>query len=302
MPKFLDAPTYYNSNGEELSLDMGFQTYTIAAAAQAVDFHFGLRSYGRYRLDITISTTATLRAYVPSLSTPTSPLTFGMLSVTPEASGNIWFEWGKLAAGYYYDGVNPVHIVFYNVACNDSTGGSSSIFKYCPGTTTVVVWGESANAPTTPRIYTDAKLKLNGASFSDADRGEMFYAPTLVGASGQILTSNGIGAPSWTSKFSFEKVAVPSSVWDDIDVTDTVVATTTVMSIHIISCTFLTGNVMYLFPIRSTSTTTITSFSGVVSLVYGNNHFAGANGSYNEKIIYGVECSGPTSFYLHCVA
>ena len=128
------------------------------------------------------------------------------------------------------------------------------------------------------------------------------YAPIISGSDGQILISNGSGAPSWTSKFSFEKISVPSSVWDDITVNDTVVATTTVMSIHIISCTFLTGNVMYLFPVRSTSTTTITSFSGVVSLVYGNNHFAGANGSYNEKIIYGVECSGPTSFYLHCVA
>lgn len=288
MPKFLDVPSWYDSSGME-TIGQGEIFITTSSSNYVFQLFEDFPDNCNILFDVSHAGSLTLK-----ISGSDNPI----ISITTFPVSVPVFVRKRRKTNSSYPGVT---YEFTNVALTQVVSQANTFMASISPGQTCVLSSTSPETATTVGGWGYANTTIGSINGSQMYASSI-YAPIISGSDGQILTSNGSGAPSWTSKFSFEMVAVPSSVWDDIDVTDTVVATTTVMSIHIISCTFLTGNVMYLFPIRSTSTTTITSFSGVVSLVYGNNHFAGANGSYNEKIIYGVECSGPTSFYLHCVA
>lgn len=77
--------------------------------------------------------------------------------------------------------------VWYNSAGNQVTGlgyGTSPTQYYMP-------YCSSTSGPTIGW----RRLTLNGSTASSSD--VSWYAPTTAGTSGQVLTSNGSGAPSW---------------------------------------------------------------------------------------------------------
>ena len=288
MPKFLDAPSWYNSSGSE-TIGRGEIVITTSTSNNEFQLCNDFPDDCNILFDVNHSGSITFRissSNTPTITVTTYPTNVPILVRKRRKSNSTY-------PGVIYE--------FTNMSLQQVITSSNTFIAGVSQGQVCVLSAANPSTATSTNMWTYGNPTVGNINGKSLYAGPI-YAPVSSGTDGYILTSNGSGAPSWTSKFSFEMVAVPSSVWDDIDVTDTVVATTTVMSIHMIFCTFLTGATMFLFPIRSTSTATITNFSGVVSLVYGNNHMAGASGNYNGRIIYGVECSGPTSFYLHCVA
>lgn len=71
---------------------------------------------------------------------------------------------------------------------------------------TITLPDKTGTIALTSDIPTVPSISLNGSSTTSAS----FYAPTTAGTSGQILTSNGSGAPTWTNAGSStdEKLAV----------------------------------------------------------------------------------------------
>lgn len=95
------------------------------------------------------------------------------------------------------DGATPV----WTSPGNVTVGGANKADKLgtaTKGSTTNPIY-LSAGAPTECSTYAGGtSITLNGASKSASTAS--FYAPTTVGTKGQVLTSNGSGAPSWTNQ------------------------------------------------------------------------------------------------------
>ena len=88
---------------------------------------------------------------------------------------------------------------------NNTTAAFTSRAVTNNTTNTAIVTG--TNIPTMNTIYYGL-VKVNG---SDQTRATTIYAPTTVGTNGQILTSNGSGAPSWSNKPSYSLSEITSA-------------------------------------------------------------------------------------------
>ena len=202
MPKFLDAPSYYGSDGEELSLDIGFKTINITSTAQNIQFHKNLLPYGRYRINATISTTCSVYAYGGG-DTVQSFTNMCMFSVNADTAGEIWFEWGEGDYGYPSENDPSFHVVFHNAYCGSSAFGAGTTLQYSPGSTVVALWGgANTSGLLGGHFYTDAKYVLNSSSPQSTTRGSSFFAPTDPGASGNVLVSQGAAGPIWTGNYT----------------------------------------------------------------------------------------------------
>ena len=200
-------------------------------------------------------------------------------------------------------GAQTIYLILENVGYDDTSLGTflpSALGGIGPGQITYVSISYDAisSSATINTVKSYGGYTINGLPLN---AGKQIWAPISAGTPNYILTSGGTGAPTWKNKFNFEQVVVPSNMWSNITVNDLVVGTTSVMSIHFITCTYPTGAAVYFYPMRSTSATTISDFSDVASLVYSNNHAVGACGNYNGRIVYGASSTGST-FYLLGVA
>lgn len=225
MPKFLDAPSYYGSDGEELSLDMGYKTFTVVNA-NPVYFHKNMISYGVYRFNCSSNATVPVNAYGGG-ETMQSFTTMCMLSLTPSTAKHVWFEWGEGSYGYPAENEPSFHVVFHNLYCPSKTFGSGTTLQYSPGSTVVAVWGgANTSGVLGGHFYVNGNYILNSTSPSLDRRGSTFYAPvnppTIPGSlcvwvnnqqgpgwvsgggsanSGRYLVADSAGYPTWKGRF-----------------------------------------------------------------------------------------------------
>ena len=104
----------------------------------------------------------------------------------------------------------------HNYAASSSEGGSATsavkLDTSTAGSSTQPVYFSSGK-PTAGSTYAGGtKVTLNGTAKGASTAS--FYAPTDVGTSGQILTSNGSGAPSWKTFSSMAASAVTTASTD----------------------------------------------------------------------------------------
>lgn len=164
----------------------------------------------------------------------------------------------------------------------------------------MLMWDGTSYDSITPRTIT-----VNGDNKNNID----VYAPTGPGAYGQILKSNGFGTPFWADgNFNFTTQQIFTTLWTNIAVDDASTPTNTTSgykALHTIRCHSVSNPELniFIFPMRSTSTTSVSSFSDVRSLVASQpNGYTGVTGVYEGRIVYGAYAISSIDFNLLCVS
>ena len=170
MPKFLDSPKWYGSDGK--FADMENSGGAIGGK------HFGVDSQGNF--GYYQNTVATVNGTANGGSFIFSPTSWG-------SSGQALFSKGVNNAPQWGDTIETVNGQSISAA-------AANKYIYAP-----------ISAGTSGQILTSTggspewrNITLNGSRLGSGDGG--FYAPTTSGESGNILTSGGLGGtPSWKS-------------------------------------------------------------------------------------------------------
>lgn len=181
MPKFLDTPSWYNSSGTE-TIGRGEIVIRNMAGATYDLFHDFPDDCNIF---IDISSASSINFLVGSSSTPivqvsTFPTSPPILIKKRRKTNNIY-------EGVFYEFVNlaisTVTQANNTIYCSISAGRSFCLHSTTSGANSVTAW-----------TYYSTNISLvNGSPYYNSN----IYTPTSPGTSGQILMSNGTGAPKW---------------------------------------------------------------------------------------------------------
>ena len=242
MPKFLDAPSWYDNYGST-NFSIGFQELEVDVGAIVEIYNL---SPGIYRLKYVGDGTLTGSVNFSLSSSVTISSQF-IMPLQEYLLNNVWFFLGE--KNYSMSAtVLSQELTFYNMALTsigatsqDGTlifpaiGHSISMqmnFMETSGTQTL--YGTTITKYGTDIRFADDENLINSKTLyfplDDGESGDIlvasgnfnpaswksismngssfggnatsFYAPTTVGSNGYILKSNGSGAPSWSAPFS----------------------------------------------------------------------------------------------------
>lgn len=150
--------------------------------------------------------------------------------------------------------------------------------------------------------YQASAVTLNGSATTSAN----FYAPTSAGTAGQVLKSNGSGAPTWAAEYSYTLPTATSSVLGGVKVGSNITVSSGTISLTKANVTAALG---YTPPTSDTNTTysagtgislsgTTFSNSGVRSIVTGTSNgtiSVNTNGKSANVAVKGLGSNAYTS-------
>lgn len=196
MPKFLDAPSWYDEYGKE-NLSIGAQTISVDAGT-TVDI--SSLSAGIYKLkyvgDYIQSGTVTF-----ALSSSLSITAQFMAAFQMDAFNNSWFELGEanLSIG---TNVWARMLTFHNMCISsnysDSVSNNMTISPTIGRSFTLQLNYMNSVSNMYAATVVDAGFSITLPGVTSTQSSRSIYAPTVSGTAGQYLQSGGSGeAPSW---------------------------------------------------------------------------------------------------------
>lgn len=200
MPKFLDVPSWYDSNGTILSAE---GRYVINLTAEDFDTQ-SETGVARARIDISNlpygtkgviyspSTALATMQYIGirALSNQTGSLELAYsISTMPFVPYGIFFTISRQATD-----MNGKTIIFENATIYKNETNLVSLYPSAYSNPVIVAMNGTLGRAIL--VYSGVKVNsFNGDNTLESNIG--FYAPTTSGTSGQYLQSNGSGAPVW---------------------------------------------------------------------------------------------------------
>ena len=200
MPKFLDAPSWYDSNGTILSAE---GRYVINLTAEDFDTQ-SETGVARARIDISNlpygtkgviyspSTALATMQYIGirALSNQTGSLELAYsISTMPFVPYGIFFTISRQATD-----MNGKTIIFENATIYKNETNLVSLYPSAYSNPVIVAINGTLGRAIL--VYSGVKVNsFNGDNTLESNIG--LYAPTTSGTSGQLLQSSGTGAPTW---------------------------------------------------------------------------------------------------------
>lgn len=221
MPKFLDAPSWYDTNGNILSaegryvINLTSEDFDIQSSAGTARATVNISNlpYGTKGVIYSPSETLATMQYIEitASSNQTVDLEFSYSMTTfPYTSYGIFFTISHQTVD-----MNGKTIIFENATINQFESGSYVRLypSIIPNPVEVVANGITG---TVLPMATGVKVGYfngNTSNYSNVN----FYAPTTSGSSGQLLQSSGAGAPTWMAngeEGQFLRMGSTMPIWD----------------------------------------------------------------------------------------
>ena len=123
--------------------------------------------------------------------------------------------------------------------------------------------------------------------------GAMIYAPTTAGSSGQILKSNGSGAPSWEEYYDFRSIIETGSTYSDssggtLTLFIPKLTTSSIYSFYCSGYAYVKDKIFFVFDVYGGGTTSMVNLNGC-ALAFGIKGITGipyaTQPTYNSVII-----------------
>lgn len=220
MPKFLDAPSWYDSSENEVFSLRGWVPDKLSAAGSKIlNSSGGAMEFGvLYKFEPTYDTTTSTGVISVMYQKNSSYVKVFDMNIGIYPSDNLYYRFvngGEVSTG------NVFYLTVYNaVVESEASSGSGYNLRCQSGSNVVFIINDFAAPLNTASVSLmtpgEQSLLLNGGYAGNNLNPRSFYAPTTGGSSGQLLYSGGATtSPKWKHLYRHNIRAYRTTIIND---------------------------------------------------------------------------------------